>query len=462
MPDLRPHLAAAAAVVVPLRLGGGTRLKIVEAMAMGKAIVSTTLGAEGIEAVPGRDLLIEDQPAAFADAVNRLLAEPELGGAHRPVGKAAGGGAVCLERGGPGARGLLPPNPGERLVKAALIGAGQIARQHLACLKTLPGVELAAICDLSPATAEAAAERYGVRPGSPTTAPCWRRSGPTWSTSPRRRPPTSGWRWTRSTPAPTSSWRSRPPRPSRSWRALARRAQEAGRHFVEDYNYVFNHAPQEILRRIESGEFGAVTHVEVLICLDILGPRRLRRSQLAAPRAHACRRCDRRLPASPGVAGASLRRCRTGRRRRSGPSASPRSCRIDEFRALVDAERGTAALGFSASSQPDAFWLRVYGERMQATANLFETRLTFDGPRNVPKPLRPFFSGLEEGKTIRRAALATLLRKFKGPGAYEGLWELLARTYRALADGSALPVTASDVLEVNRMVEALKPREQRP
>jgi glycosyltransferase involved in cell wall biosynthesis len=76
--DLRPHLAAAAAVVVPLRLGGGTRLKIVEAMAMGKAIVSTTLGAEGIEAVPKRDLLIENEPAAFANAVNRLLADPDL------------------------------------------------------------------------------------------------------------------------------------------------------------------------------------------------------------------------------------------------------------------------------------------------------------------------------------------------------------------------------------------------
>jgi glycosyltransferase involved in cell wall biosynthesis len=76
--DLRPHLAAAAAVVVPLRLGGGTRLKIVEAMAMGKAIVSTTLGSEGIEAVPGRDLLVEDEPAAFADAVHRLLAESGL------------------------------------------------------------------------------------------------------------------------------------------------------------------------------------------------------------------------------------------------------------------------------------------------------------------------------------------------------------------------------------------------
>jgi len=78
VPDLRPHLAEAAAVVVPLRLGGGTRLKIVEAMAMGKAIISTTLGAEGIEAAPGRDILIEDQPVAFAEAVNRLLAEPSL------------------------------------------------------------------------------------------------------------------------------------------------------------------------------------------------------------------------------------------------------------------------------------------------------------------------------------------------------------------------------------------------
>jgi glycosyltransferase involved in cell wall biosynthesis len=78
VPDLRPDLAEAAVIVVPLRIGGGTRLKIVEGMAMGKAIVSTTLGAEGIEAVPGRDLFIEDQPAAFAGAINRLLADTAL------------------------------------------------------------------------------------------------------------------------------------------------------------------------------------------------------------------------------------------------------------------------------------------------------------------------------------------------------------------------------------------------
>jgi glycosyltransferase involved in cell wall biosynthesis len=86
VPDLRPHLAEAAAIVVPLRIGGGTRLKIVEAMAMSKAIVSTTLGAEGIEGAPGRDILIADEPAAFADAVARLLNEPELA---RRIGNSA-------------------------------------------------------------------------------------------------------------------------------------------------------------------------------------------------------------------------------------------------------------------------------------------------------------------------------------------------------------------------------------
>lgn len=87
VPDLRPHLAEAAVVTVPLRLGGGTRLKIVEAMAMGKAIVSTSLGAEGIEAVPGREILIADDPESFAAAVVSLLKDPglraRLGGAAR-------------------------------------------------------------------------------------------------------------------------------------------------------------------------------------------------------------------------------------------------------------------------------------------------------------------------------------------------------------------------------------------
>jgi glycosyltransferase involved in cell wall biosynthesis len=76
--DLRPYLSRAAVVVVPLRLGSGTRLKILESWAMARPVVSTSLGAEGLESVAGRHLLIADDPDEFAAAVLRILNEPEL------------------------------------------------------------------------------------------------------------------------------------------------------------------------------------------------------------------------------------------------------------------------------------------------------------------------------------------------------------------------------------------------
>jgi glycosyltransferase involved in cell wall biosynthesis len=76
--DVRAHLASAAAVIVPLRVGGGTRLKVLEAMAMTKPIVSTRIGAEGIDVVHEKHLLLADDPAEFAAAVGRVLDEPSL------------------------------------------------------------------------------------------------------------------------------------------------------------------------------------------------------------------------------------------------------------------------------------------------------------------------------------------------------------------------------------------------
>jgi sugar transferase (PEP-CTERM/EpsH1 system associated) len=77
VPDLRPMIASAAVVVVPLRSGGGTRLKILEALALAKPVVSTTVGAEGLVLERGRDILIADEPQAFARAVVELLQAPQ-------------------------------------------------------------------------------------------------------------------------------------------------------------------------------------------------------------------------------------------------------------------------------------------------------------------------------------------------------------------------------------------------
>jgi predicted dehydrogenase len=343
-------------------------------------------------------------------------------------------------------------------MKAALIGAGQIAKQHLGCLRELPGVELAGVCDLSPAMAEAAAERFGVK---------------AWFTDHRRMlaevqpdvvhvttPPHVHFALAREVIAAGAHVVVEKPVTETLAEAevLLAEAGRAGKHVVENHNYVWNAATRAIREQVASGALGAVIHVEVLICLDIAGPGggfsdpnlrhpalRLRGGAIADFLPHL----------------SSLAYAFVGAHRKVHTAWSKRlvsPLQHDEFRALVEAERGTASLGLSSSAQPDAFWLRVYCEKGQAATNLFETRLTWDRVRGGPRPLRPTLNGLAEGKAIRRAAVRTLWRKFSGgPGTYDGLWELLARTYRALANGSELPVPAAQVLAVSRMVEALKP-----
>lgn len=76
VPDVRPYLERAAVMVVPLRIGGGTRLKILEGLAMELPVVSTTIGAEGLPLVPGEHILLADTAAEFAQAILGLLSDP--------------------------------------------------------------------------------------------------------------------------------------------------------------------------------------------------------------------------------------------------------------------------------------------------------------------------------------------------------------------------------------------------
>jgi len=75
--DVRPFIERAAAYVVPLRIGGGSRLKILEALAMSRAVVSTSVGAEGLDVEHGRHIQLADSPRAFADSVLQLLDDSE-------------------------------------------------------------------------------------------------------------------------------------------------------------------------------------------------------------------------------------------------------------------------------------------------------------------------------------------------------------------------------------------------
>jgi sugar transferase (PEP-CTERM/EpsH1 system associated) len=84
--DVRPYLAKGAACIVPLRIGGGTRLKIFEAMSMAKAVISTPIGAEGLPVRDGEHLLLADSPTQFAESTVNLLGDPAR---RRQLGMAA-------------------------------------------------------------------------------------------------------------------------------------------------------------------------------------------------------------------------------------------------------------------------------------------------------------------------------------------------------------------------------------
>lgn len=89
VPDVKPVIAGSWCEVVPLRVGGGTRLKVLEALALGTPVVSTSKGVEGLELEHGRDVLVADTPAAFAAATLRVLDDRALRSRMASAGRTA-------------------------------------------------------------------------------------------------------------------------------------------------------------------------------------------------------------------------------------------------------------------------------------------------------------------------------------------------------------------------------------
>jgi predicted dehydrogenase len=197
-------------------------------------------------------------------------------------------------------------------------------------------------------------------------------------------------------------------------------------------------------------------HVDVHFCVPILGPGSKHADPDASPFA--------------GLAGGAVvdfithlaylahafvgahRATHTSWRNRSGDPVVP----YDEFRALIDGERGTACLGFSAHAQPDVFSLRVFGTQMRASASLFEPLLSIEKLRGGPQPLLPVMNGLSVAGAHARSALYGLYRKLQGkPGTYQGLWVLLEKLYKSIASGEQPPISPERITAVNELVAAL-------
>ena len=340
-----------------------------------------------------------------------------------------------------------------RPLRAAVIGTGRIAGQHLARLERLPEAELVGVCDLSGARAEAVAQRWQVP----------------WYVDHRRllaeqapdvvhvtTPPAAH------VPLALDALASgahvvveKPAAPNvEAVDTLLEAARAARRHLVESYTYVFCQQVQDLLRLRDGGRLGEVVHVDVSIALGILEP------------GSAFVDADLRHPALDMPGGAIsdfLTHLASVAIVFAGPARSVATCwqrrhstavdTDDELRVLVDAGDATATLSFSANARPEGFWLRVETTRLRAVANLFETRLSVEPMRPVPQAVGVLLNGLSDSRDAAAAAVTGLVRKLGGgPSSYEGLWTLIGRLYRAVLAGHAPPVAAELVRTVNDLV----------
>jgi predicted dehydrogenase len=239
---------------------------------------------------------------------------------------------------------------------------------------------------------------------------------------------------------------------------LLEHARTVTRCLVEDYNYLFNAPMRDLLKLLESGRAGAVAHVEISLCLS-LGEAKYA-TEPSAP--------DRLVPGGPVGEFlphlASLAHAVVGAHRRVATAASTRrtssALPMDEFRALVDAERGTANLVFSANARPDTFTVRVFAENLRASVGLFDARLTVEPVRDVPRQLLGFVNGMVEAARIGLDTTVDLVGKATGQrGSLDGLDALLKATYDAILAGQPPPVSLAQIDDVNRLLrDLLDPR----
>lgn len=347
-------------------------------------------------------------------------------------------------------------------MKAALIGTGQIAQQHLACLRSLSGVVLAGVCDLSRSMAESAAERYSVNEWFTNHRAMLDRVRP--DVVHITTPPPSHFNLAMDALASGAHVIVEKPlaMTHEQVAVLLRSASERKRVLIEDYNYLYSTPVQTVLSLARSGDLGAIVDVEVAMSVDILvdgspfADRSLPHPCLSMPGGAIADFLPHLASLVHGFVGPH-RAARAHWSKRSADSPLP----FDEFRSIIVAERGTAFVSFSSHAQPEMFWVRVNGTRMRATLDLFDGTLILNRLDSGPRFIARLRDRLREGKDVRRAARRNLVGKFIGQSTYAGLWTLISRAYEAMNAGTEPPVSLRQIAEINDMVRALTSEEFR-
>jgi predicted dehydrogenase len=344
---------------------------------------------------------------------------------------------------------------GNSVLRAATIGAGRIADEHLRFLRGSRRAQLVGVCDLSPALAEFAARKFNARSAYTDYAKMLVDARPDVvhiltpaATHPRL--------VSDCLQAASHVIVEKPVAPTHEqFLSLWSLAQSQNRRLVEDHNYRFNLPVLAIEKLVADGRLGEVHDVEVRMALDLhaadgrYADTSLPHSSHALPCGvlhefvtHLCYLALRFMPSVDRVA------ARWTKRR------SDALLKYDELDAMIDGPAVHGRLRFSSAGGPDGFVLTVRGTRGWAAADLFQPHLRLIAPRGGRR-VSGLFHLFTEGSQVLRAGAGGFWNKFMQRTAYEGLQTFLSRTYEALHRGDEPPVSFTDMDRVSRLIDAL-------
>lgn len=362
-----------------------------------------------------------------------------------------------------------PPAP-RRPLRAAVVGSGAISKEHLTFLSgrsqtagdVADRVELAAVCDLSPAAADYGATEFGAHRAYTDVAAMLEAENLDVVhvlTPPASHVPLA----TLSLEAGATVICEKPITSSAAeLEQLLTVAQRCDRAVMESHNYRFNDGYLAIRDALAGGRLGSLTEVEIRICLPVTDPEgRFGDPNLPSP--------IHRMPAGVlhdftthfaylllGLTGdVKFRRVAAAWSNHSRVS----HFRYDDLDALLIGEGPTgpihARLRFDAGSAPDAFTITARGTRGWMETDFFQPHLRTLVPRPGGAQLSPIVNHVANGFGLVRDGVANFGRKLLQQTPYHGLHRMLDETYRALSDGRPLPVTSGDMLAAARLVDHL-------
>jgi predicted dehydrogenase len=336
-----------------------------------------------------------------------------------------------------------------------LIGCGGIAREHLAAVAKLSHVKIAAVCDLSAARAEATAERFDIAKWYSNYERLLAEVDP--DLVHITTPPSSHFSIAKHCLAAGLNVFCEKPITTNYQDFEVLKNLAAGNRclLLENHNLRFHSSIRRICELVLSGSFGDVLDVQISLSTNIVASEspfvdRNAPHYSLALRGGAVGDFLTHIAYLTYMFSGSAINMRTTWAKRLKDSPLP----ADEFRAFIKGERATAYVAFNGVARPYGFWIRVTGTQMHAEANLYEPpRLTFRKLRGGELAISTLIDGIAESRDVLRGSVAGFWRKLGGTSAYDGLSELIARTYFAIGTHGTPPITLVEIDEVARMVD---------